>query len=399
MYFHLLIPLSLSYSFNILALFRYEAKFVQKIVYVIEDKLRRPIVRVARYPVGIDFRARNISLWLQQKSTNVELLVLCGMGGIGKTTIAKFVYNLNFRRFECSSFLANVRETCKQPHGLVHLQNQLLSNVLKGERQKIWNVDEGIIKIKESLCHKTSLLVLDDVDETYQLDALIGKREFYPGSKIILTTRNKWFLRAHDVHRVHTVEKLDHNESLELFSRHAFGKKHPVEGYMDLSERVARRCLGIPLALLVLGSSLSGRSTDVWTSALEKLEAIPDAQIIQKLKVSYDCLQDDHDRNLFLHIACFFIGEDKDCVGKILDKCDFFSIVGIQNLIDRCLLNHDLFNKLTMHHSIQEMAREIVRKESPTLPGDRSRLWHHVDSFSVLKEKSVRDILLMRMII
>lgn len=366
----------------------YEAKFIQKTVNVIEDKLSRPMVRVARYPIGIEFRARNISLWLQQKSTNVELLVICGMGGIGKTTIAKFVYNLNFKRFECSSFLANVRETCEQPNGLVQLQNQLLSNILKGERPKVWNVDEGIIKIKESLCHKRSLLVLDDVDEMYQLDALIGKREFHPGSKIIITTRNKWFLKADNVHKVHTVEKLDDNESLELFSCYAFGKKHPVEGYMDLSERVVRHCMGIPLALLVLGSSLSGRSPALWTSALEKLEAIPDAQIIQKLKVSYDCLQDDHDRNLFLHIACFFIGEDKDCVGKILDKCDFFSIVGIQNLADRCLLKIELGTKLTMHHLIQDMAREIVRKESPTRPGERSRLWHHVDSFGVLKEKS-----------
>ncbi|BBG97304.1 hypothetical protein Prudu_006383 [Prunus dulcis] len=66
--------------------------------------------------------------------------------------------------------------------------------------------------------------------------------------------------------------------------------------------------------------------------ALEKLEAIPNGEIVNKLRVSYDSLQYDHDRKLFLHI---------------LDGCGFYTIVGIQNLINRCLVTIDEFDKGT----------------------------------------------------
>ena len=54
-----------------------------------------------------------------------------GMSGIGKTTIAKVVYNEICYGFEGSSFLLNVKEISKQPNGLIHLQEQLLSDILK----------------------------------------------------------------------------------------------------------------------------------------------------------------------------------------------------------------------------------------------------------------------------
>ncbi|KAK2976635.1 hypothetical protein RJ640_024169, partial [Escallonia rubra] len=60
--------------------------------------------------------------------------------------------------------------------------------------------------------------------------------------------------------------------------------------------------------------------------------------------------------------------------------CDLHPTVGIENLIDQCLLNVE-GNKLMMHQLIQEMGKEIVRKESPKEPGRRSRLWRHKDSF------------------
>ena len=110
---------------------------------------------------------------------------------------------------------------------------------------------------------------------------------------------------------VHTLEKLNDDESLKLFSLHALGQDHSIEDYTEVSKRVVNYCAGLPLALEVLGSSLSGKSVDLWKSALDKLEAIPESQILEKLKISYDSLQDDHDQNLFLHIACFSVGMEK----------------------------------------------------------------------------------------
>ncbi|CAL5340838.1 unnamed protein product [Camellia sinensis] len=366
-----------------------ESKFVQKIVKVVGDKLSRTTLGIAPHLIGIYSRAKNIGLWLQDESSDVGIVAICGMGGIGKTTIAKVLYNSNFSRFEGSSFLANVREILKQQDGLLRLQRQLLSDMLKGRKEKLYSVDEGVVKIKNALCCKKVLIVLDDVDTVDQLDAILGMRDWLSqGSKIIITTRRERLLKAHEVCRVHKVEKLDNDESLELFSWHAFGKNCPIDGFIEDSKRVVHYCGGLPLAIKILGSSLSGKSLNIWKSQLEKLKAFPDHEILGKLKISYDSLQDDHDKNLFLHVACFFVGMDEDWVVTILDGCDFYTMVGIQNLIDRCLLTIDERKKLVMHQLVQEMGREIVRQESPKEPGERSRLWNHKDSLNVLRENT-----------
>ncbi|PSS21673.1 TMV resistance protein like [Actinidia chinensis var. chinensis] len=367
----------------------HESRFIQEIVKQIGNKLNRTVLNVAPHPIGIDTRVKNINLWLQDGSTEVGVLAIYGMGGIGKTTVAKTAYNLNFDKFDGSSFLANIREASEQPNGLVRIQRQLLSDILKKKAEKVYNVDEGIIKIKNAVSCKRVLLVVDDVDQLDQLNAVIGMRQwFYPGSKIVITTRHERLLKADDVCEMHKVKELDDRESLQLFSWHAFGQDNPIEGYMELSERVLQHCGGIPLALQVLGSSMSGRSVDVWESAIKKLEAIPDSHILKKLKVSFDSLEDDHDKNLFLDIVCFFIGKDKDYTVRILDECGFFTIGGIQSLIDRCLLMIGEDNKMRTHDLIRDMGREIIRQESPEEPGERSRLWHHKDSLYVLSEKT-----------
>ncbi|XP_008231864.1 PREDICTED: TMV resistance protein N-like [Prunus mume] len=226
---------------------------------------------------------------------------------------------------------------------------------LNGRKMKISNVSEGLTKIEDAISSRKVLLVLDDVDHMDQLDA------------------------AHQVTKVHEVETLHYKESLKLFSWHAFGQDHPIEGYKEYSEKLVHHSGGLPLALKVIGSSLLGESIDVWKSALEKLEAIPDGEIVNKQRVSYDSLQDDHDRNLFLHIACFFIGKDKDYIVNILDGCDLYTIFGIQNLMDRCLVSIDEFDNVHMHDMIRGMGREIIRQESEK-PWKRSRVWQHKDS-------------------
>ncbi|CAL5401809.1 unnamed protein product [Camellia sinensis] len=133
----------------------------------------------------------------------------------------------------------------------------------------------------------------------------------FQGSKVIITTRRERLLRAHEIFHIHKVEILDNDESLELFSWHAFGQNHPIDGFIEDSKRVVQYCGGLPLAIKILGSSLSGKSLNVWKSQLEKLKAIPDYQIVEKLKISFDSLQDDHDKNLFIHVVCFFVGMDR----------------------------------------------------------------------------------------
>ncbi|KAH0745789.1 hypothetical protein KY285_007446 [Solanum tuberosum] len=362
----------------------HESKFIRKIVNVV---ISRSGLYVAPHLIGIERRARHINSWMQDGSSDVGLLVVCGMGGIGKTTLAKFIYMSNFYVFEGSSCVLNIREVSKQPNGLVKLQKQILSEILKKDKERVSCVDEGIVKISDAVSGKRVLLVLDDVDDSDQVNAVLGMKSlFYPGSKIVITTRQKHILNPHLVDKVYRVETLYRDESLELFSWHTFGKPHPVEGFLECSNEVVKRCGGIPLALRVLGSSLAGKNLDIWQSTINKLKVVPNNRIIELLKISYESLEDD-DKSLFLHITCFFLGKDKDFAVKILDKFEIFTVVGIQNLIDRDLLSVPN-DHLVMHQLIQDMGREIVRQESVEEPGRRSRLWRHGESFYVLKNKT-----------
>ncbi|KAG5535865.1 hypothetical protein RHGRI_023587 [Rhododendron griersonianum] len=265
----------------------YEAKFIQNIVNVIRDKLNRRALNITPFLVGILPRVESINLWLRDEGMDASVITICGMGGIGKTTIAKLVYNLNRENFDGSSFLANIRERSQEPNGFVKLQKQLLSDI--GKEQKLSCVDEGIIKIAQAISCKRLLLVLDDVDQVDQLHAVLGMRRlFSPGSKIIVTTRHERLLNPREVHKVHQVSPLNNEDSLELFSLHAFGQAHPIDDFLEYAMRVVHYCRGLPLALQVLGSSLSRRSLNIWESALKKLEAIPDGQILRILMISYD---------------------------------------------------------------------------------------------------------------
>ncbi|KAK4480003.1 hypothetical protein RD792_013060 [Penstemon davidsonii] len=368
---------------------QHELKFIEKVVKVIEDKLSRTAMGSVPQLIGMKYRTKDINLWLRDETTSLCYYVISGIRGIGKTTIAQYIYNLNSNLFECSSFLKNVGETAEVHEGVVRLQKQLLCDILKTKQVNISSADEGILMIKQALRCKPILLVLDDVDKPDLLDVILGMRDgFCLGSKIIITTRLDWKVNHSEAFKIYRVENLDRYESLSLFCWHAFGQDFAFEGYFEQSKRVVKLCEGLPLALQVLGSALSGKKLDVWESVLEKLEAIPNYQIAKKLRISYDNLQDEHDKSLFLHIACFFVGMDKYITTSVLDGCNYFTSIGIQNLIDRNLLEINDLNKLVMHQVIRDIGKGIVRQESPMDPGKRSRLWHYKDSLSVLTGKT-----------
>ena len=102
---------------------------------------------------------------------------------------------------------------------------------------------------------------------------------------------------------------------------------------------------------------------------------------------------DEIEQDIFLDIACFFKGFSKKYVMDILDSCDLNPIYGIQKLFDKCLISVDQYDKLSMNDFLQQMGKDIVRRESPQLPGKRSRLWRYEDVLDVLTENTVYIIL------
>ncbi|TYH81440.1 hypothetical protein ES332_D03G200800v1 [Gossypium tomentosum] len=340
---------------------RHESQFIQDIVKEVQNKLHLISLYVPPYLVGIDSLVTQINQWLEQDGANkVGIATICGIGGIGKTTIAKVVYNQNIPRFEGYSFLADVRETSQDCNGLVRLRRQLISNILKGKSHKLYNIDNGINKIKEIVCCRRVLLVLDDVDELEKIRKLMGTQiPFHPGSKIIITSLSKLF----------EVKELASSESLQLFNWYAFGHNSVPESSMAYARSLVKHCGGLPLALQCIG----------------EIGRIPDSKIQKILRISYDSLGDDHDKNLFLDIVCLFIGKDRYYTTTILDGCDFYTTIGIENLVGRSLLIINEKNKLMMHQMIRDMGREIIRQESSDI-GKQSRLWHK-NAFDVIREK------------
>ena len=102
---------------------------------------------------------------------------------------------------------------------------------------------------------------------------------------------------------------------------------------------------------------------------------------------------DKTEKDIFLDIACFFGGFLKEYVIDILDACNLYPIYGIQRLIDKCLITVGQYDKLLMHDLLQQMGRDIVQRESPDLPGERSRLWCYEDVHKVLTQNTVCIIL------
>ena len=72
---------------------------------------------------------------------------------------------------------------------------------------------------------------------------------------------------------------------------------------------------------------------------MDKLKRIPNDQVQNKLKISYDALNDDNEKEIFLDVACFFIGMVRNDVIDLLNGCELYADIGINVLVERNLVN------------------------------------------------------------
>ncbi|XP_050257545.1 TMV resistance protein N-like [Quercus robur] len=371
-----------------------EADVIQEIVQRVLGELNLILSRTISKDlklVGIESRVREVlDLYVDERPGGVRFVGICGMGGIGKTTLAVEIFKRISGSFEASSYIADVREKTENQH-LVSLQKQLLSNIFMESEIKIWNVHEGINIIGNRLRGKKVLIVLDDVEDQKQLEALAGNLDWFgPGSRIIVTSRDSQLLKRCGVNYIYAAKGLNPDEALQLLSLSAFKKPHPKENYVDLCRYFVNYTKGLPLALKVLGSLLFTKSTDEWESLIDKLKAEPEKKILDILQISFDGLMETQ-KELFLDIACFFKGENKDCIREILKSFGYYPDYNIGVLMDKSLLTINENGALWMHDLLQEMGQDIVRRGSKE-PGRRTRLWLYEDVLHVLKNNTGTEV-------
>ena len=367
---------------------------------MVSNKFNRDHLHVSDVLVGLESPVLEVKSLMDVGSDDVVHMVgIHGLGGVGKTTLAVAVYNSIACHFEACCFLENVRETSNKK-GLESLQNILLSKTVGDMKIEVTNSREGTDIIKRKLKEKKVLLVLDDVNEHEQLQAIIDSPDWFGrGSRVIITTRDENLLVLHNVKITYKVREFNKIHALLLLTHKAFELEKEVDPrYCYFLNRAVTYASDLPLALEIMGSNLFGKSIEEWESALDGYERIPDKKIYDILKVSYDALNED-EKSIFLDIACCFkdyeLGELQDILYAHYGHCMKYHI-GV--LVKKSLINiHGSwdYKVMRLHDLIEDMGKEIVRRESPTEPGKRSRLWSHEDINLVLQENKVSKIYIL----
>ena len=347
--------------------------------------------------VGIGSRVEEMNSYLgiksnddesKDESNDVRFIGICGMSGMGKTTLAKVVFDRIRDKFDASSFLEDVSKATSS----LEKQDQLLRDMkLKSNGGLLKNIQV----ISNGLRKKRVLIVVDDVSKKEQLETLVGNPDWFGlRSRIIITTEDKHLLANYQVHMgfsekqditICKVKGLNNDEALQLFKQKAF-RRHPCQNDLkDLCNDFVNYAQGNPLVLEVLGAFLSDKTSKrEWDSALSQLNAVPNGKTIEKLKIAFNGL-DSMERELFLDIACFFNGEDCNRVADILESV-CYSHINIRSLKDKSLITI-VGEKLWMYNLLQQLGWEIVREKKES--GKCSRLWLRDDVLDVLMNNNV----------
>ena len=376
-----------------------------------DNKLRKDnLLDFPPFVVGMDSRVKEVCDRLKDHC----VIGLVGMGGVGKTTLSKHVFNAEKDKFDRYCFLEDVKsrgniETC---------QRRLLRDLCGEQWDELESVNYQLEKIKACIISKKVLLVIDDAGDEEDLRSLqvAAFNDGKTGSKVIVTTRRRdIFENPEDIM---DVDFLSNIQAMALFSYYAFnGVEDSVRVQFDSQAKdIVEACGNLPLSLEVIGQFLRSKWKDkscesiekkmrVWEEALRRLKeaesldgSSKDEKLWKRLMISYDDLSS-NEKSIFLDMACvllkyapfhYFNWYEKefqmlrrDTVERIWNS----ELLGIQNLTNRSLIKWSGDdNMLVIHDQLQDMVRRIVMNE---VDGKKSHVWDMGEGLKTLVQKKV----------
>ncbi|PWA49812.1 NB-ARC domains-containing protein [Artemisia annua] len=223
---------------------------------------------------------------------NYSIVPIVGMGGMGKTTLARLLYDDQQvkERFELKAWVC-----VSDDFDSFNISKVIFQSIGGDGNKKFADLNLLQAALKNQLTGKRFLLVLDDIwsEKLEDWERLVAPFiDVAHGSKIIITTRKQQLLNKLRYDHPYDLKKLSHEEALSLFAQYALGVKnfdlHPV--LRPHGEGIVKKCDGLPLALKALGSLLGTKTDeDDWKQLLDsEIWMLEDGgDIVPALRLSY----------------------------------------------------------------------------------------------------------------